>query len=68
VIVGDGTTSAAPDTQENQRAYPQSAKQNKGCGFPPVRWVALFSLSSGALLNVALGNKHKAELTLCGFR
>jgi hypothetical protein len=64
VIVGDGTTSAAPDTQENQRAYPQSAKQNKGCGFPLVRWVALFSLSSGALLNVALGNKHKAELTL----
>jgi hypothetical protein len=64
VIVGDGTTSSAPDTPENQRAYPQSANQKKGCGFPLVRWVALFSLSSGTLLNVALGNKHKAELTL----
>ena len=64
VIAGDGTTSSAPDTPENQRAYPQSANQKKGCGFPLVRWVALFSLSSGTLLNVALGNKHKAELTL----
>jgi hypothetical protein len=64
VIVGDGTTSDAPDTPDNQRAYPQSARQQPGCGFPLVRWVALFSLGSGALLKVALGNKHKAELTL----
>jgi hypothetical protein len=64
VVVGDGTTSTAPDTSKNQRAYPQSARQLPGCGFPLVKWVALFSLSSGALLEVALGNKHKAELTL----
>src|SRR6266481_1446412 len=53
VIVGDGTTSTAPDTKANQRAYPQSARQQPGCGFPLVRWVALFSLASGALLEVA---------------
>lgn len=64
VMVADGTTSSAPDTKKNQRAYPQSAHQMPGCGFPLVRWVALFSLSSGALLEVVLGNKHKAELTL----
>jgi len=64
VIVGDGTTSTAPDTPKNQRAFPQSARQRPGCGFPLVRWVALFSLSSGALLEVALGNKHQAELKL----
>ena len=64
VIVGDGTTSTAPDTKKNQRAYPQSARQQPGCGFPLVRWVALFSLASGALLEVALGNKHHAELKL----
>ena len=64
VLVGDGTTSSAADTPENQRAFPQSSRQEPGCGFPLVRWVALFSLSSGALLEVALGNKHKAELTL----
>jgi hypothetical protein len=64
VIVGDGTTSQAPDTPANQKAYPQSARQDPGCGFPLLRWVALFSLSSGAVLAVAKGNKHKAELTL----
>jgi hypothetical protein len=64
VLVGDGTTSSAPDTPKNQRAFPQSARQETGCGFPLVRWVALFSLSSGALLEVVLGNKHKAELKL----
>lgn len=64
VLVGDGTTSAAPDTPQNQRAYPQSARQAPGCGFALVRWVALFSLASGALLAVKVGNKHKAELAL----
>src|SRR5208337_4125207 len=64
VMVADGTTSSAPDTKKNQRAYPQSAHQLPGCGFPLVRWVALFSLTSGALLEVVLGNKHRAELTL----
>jgi Transposase DDE domain len=64
VVVGDGTTSTLPDTQANQRAYPQSTRQNPGCGFPLLRWVALFSLQTGALLAVATGNKHKAELKL----
>ncbi len=64
VLVADGTTSSAADTKENQRAFPQSARQNPGCGFPLVRWVALFSLATGTLLEVALGNKHKAELQL----
>lgn len=64
VLVGDGTTFAAPDTKKNQRAYPQSALQRPGCGFPLVRCVALFSLASGAVLSVVLGNKHRAELQL----
>ena len=64
VVVGDGTTSSAPDTRGNQRAFPQSARQQPGCGFALVKWVALFSMSGGALLEVAIGNKHKAELAL----
>jgi hypothetical protein len=64
VLVADGTTSSAADTPKNQRAFPQSARQKPGCGFPLVRWVALFSLGTGALLEVAIGNKHKAELKL----
>ena len=64
VLVGDGTTSSGPDTKTNQRAYPQSSRQRPGCGFPLIKRVALFSLSTGALLEVAWGNKHRAELKL----
>jgi hypothetical protein len=64
VLVADGTTSSAADTRLNQRAFPQPNRQQKGCGFPLVRWVAIFSLATGALLEVAIGNKHTAELKL----
>lgn len=64
VKVGDGTTLLMPDTPANQRAYPQSARQLPGCGFPLLKLVALFSLTSGALLAVVTGNKHRSELAL----
>jgi len=60
----DGTTVSLADTPKNQAAYPQSASQKPGCGFPLMRLVGLFSLSSGALLGYAKGNKHLAELPL----
>jgi hypothetical protein len=53
-----------PDTATNQHAYPQSARQAPGCGFPLLKLVALFSLTSGALLAVVTGNKHRSELAL----
>ena len=64
VKVGDGTSLLAPDTPKNQKAFPQSAQQQPGCGFPLIKLVALFSLSSGALLHFTLGNKHDSELGL----
>ena len=64
VKVGDGTTASAPDTKKNQRAFPQSANQQEGCGFPWLKLVALFSLASGALLAFTTGNKHSSELQL----
>ena len=60
----DGTTTSLPDTPENQRAYPQSRIQKPGCGFPLLRLVGVFSLSTGALLDYAKGNKHQHELGL----
>ncbi|MGD0094779.1 MAG: IS4 family transposase [Planctomycetota bacterium] len=62
--VMDGTTTSAPDTPKNQRAYPQSASQKPGCGFPLIRLVGVFSLSTGVLLDYAKGNKHQHELRL----
>jgi hypothetical protein len=51
----DGTTVTMPDTSSNQRAYPQQRGQKPGLGFPICRIVGITSLSSGALLNAAVG-------------
>jgi hypothetical protein len=64
VKVIDGTSTSAPDTAKNQRAYPQPAGQKPGCGFPLIKLVGVFSLATGALLDYAKGNKHQHELTL----
>jgi len=60
----DGTTVTTPDTPKNQRAYPQSRSQKPGCGFPLLKLVGLFSLTSGVLLDYAKGNKHQSEQAL----
>ena len=64
VKVIDGTGISLPDTQKNQRAYPQSREQKPGCGFPLLKLVGVFSLATGALLDYAKGNKHQHELGL----
>jgi len=64
VRVIDGTGISMPDTAKNQRAYPQSAEQKPGCGFPFLKIVGIFSLSTGVLLDYARGNKHQHELRL----
>jgi len=60
----DGTTLSLADTTQNQGAYPQSASQKPGCGFPLMRLVGVFSLATGALLGYAKGNQHAGELSL----
>lgn len=67
VKVVDGTTLSMPDTPANQRAYPQPRSQKPGLGFPLVRLVCLFSLTTGAVLDAALGpcrGKGQGELSL----
>jgi hypothetical protein len=64
VTVADGSTTQLADTPANQQRYPQSASQKKGCGFPVMKLVALFSLSSGAILNVLLGSLRHHDLRL----
>jgi IS4 transposase len=64
VKVVDGTTTSLPDTPDNQRAYPQPRSQKPGCGFPQLKLLGVFSLSTGALLDYVRGNKHQHELGL----
>jgi len=51
----DGTTVSLPDTQANQAIYPQQSVQKPGLGFPIGRLVGVICLSSGMILNAALG-------------
>ena len=51
----DGTTVTMPDTRANQAVYPQMSSQQPGAGFPIGRMVGVICLSSGALLNAAIG-------------
>lgn len=54
VVLVDGTTLTMPDTQENQKAFPQMSNQEPGIGFPILRMVVLMSLATASLLDMAL--------------
>lgn len=62
VITGDGTTVTMADTPENQGEYPQQRGQSPGCGFPIMRLVVMFALSTGVVLEAAMG-KYRGKLT-----
>ena len=64
VKVVDATGCQLADTPQNQKRYPQPPHQTPGCGFPALKLLALFSLASGAVLQVILGNYHHHELRL----
>ena len=49
------STITMPDTPANQAEYSQPASQRPGCGFPILRIVVVFSLATGTVLNLALG-------------
>jgi hypothetical protein len=64
VKVADGSSTQLPDTPANQKRFPQPPRQKSGCGFPVVRFVALFSLVSGAILDVVWDSLHHHDLSL----
>jgi hypothetical protein len=64
VRIVDGTGLSMPDTPANQKRFPQSKKQKRGCGFPIMRLVAIFSLATGAIARTAFGSLAVHERTL----
>lgn len=63
----DGTGISMPDTKENQAVYPQPSSQAPGVGFPLARLVAVICLSTGAVIDAAMGpqaGKGNSELGL----
>jgi hypothetical protein len=64
VKVVDGSSTQLPDTAQNQQRYPQPSTQKPGCGFPVLKFLLLFSLNSGSVLNVVMANLHHHDLRL----
>ncbi len=52
----DGSTSTLPDTEENQKAFPQPNTQKKGLGFPMIRWVVLVALATATIQDFSYGS------------
>jgi hypothetical protein len=55
VTLVDGSTASMPDTPRNQKVFPQSKTQGIGLGFPLVRMVAIISLATGVVHDLAMG-------------
>lgn len=55
VYMVDGTTVSMPDTKANQAEFPKQSGQAPGLGFPLARVVALISLATGAVRDLAIG-------------
>jgi hypothetical protein len=64
VWLADGTTVSMPDEPELQAAFPQPSAQQRGCGFPVARTVALFCWATGAIVDLAIDSLHAHELPL----
>ena len=64
VKVIDGSTVSMPDTQENQKEYPQPSTQKPGCGFPIAKIGVIFSLVTGAVVALCIDvlNTHDIKL------
>lgn len=52
--LADGFTFTLPDTAENQAMYPQPESSPSGIGFPTVRAVAIISLATAAVTDLAM--------------
>lgn len=65
IRVLDGSTVRLSDTPANRKAYPPPTSLAKGCGFPLLKVVVLFSLATGALLARATGNQFMHEVRIC---
>lgn len=64
VFLVDGSTFSMDDTPENQQEYPQAKNQHKYHGFPVARILGFFCLTTGALIDAAIGSLCMSEISL----
>jgi len=60
----DGSNVSMPDTETNQKEYPQHKNQKTGCGFPIAKIGTLFSIATGAVITLVIDvfNTHDIQL------
>lgn len=67
VKVVDGSTASMPDEPANAEHFGKASNQHGEVGFPIVRFVAVFCISCGAIIELAIGpyaGKRTGELSL----
>ena len=64
VKVIDATSFSTPDTPANQKQYHYPTGQKKGCGFPVMRALAIFSLASGAISQIITAACYTGEMAM----
>jgi len=64
VKVIDATSFRTPDTPANQKRYHYPTGQKKGCGFPVMRALAIFSLVSGAISQIITAACYTGEMVM----
>lgn len=64
IKVVDVTSFTTPDTLANRKKYHYPSGQKKGCGFPVMRALAIFSLASGAIQQMVSAACYTAELVM----
>lgn len=64
VRICDGSSVLMSDTKANQAVYPQHSNQAKGCGFPIAKIVVVFSLATGAVMDVLIATLKTSEVVL----
>lgn len=67
VYLVDGLVFRAPDTEANQKVYPQPSTQKEGLGFPQVRCLVTTCLATGCIVHyntAAMKGKLTGEVSL----
>jgi hypothetical protein len=64
VRVIDGTGISMPDSDANRAKWPYAGNQKPGCGFPMIKLVALFCLSTGRMIKFAYDSWKQSEYNL----
>jgi hypothetical protein len=64
VKVVDGTSVQLPDSESNQKAYPQPDAQKPGCGQPHMKLCVLMGLGTGAIIDCVVDQYKVHERTM----